>query len=417
MDLSWLRVRMEKQLADELYSLIDGDIIELLMETAKIGGDKDMVKTLHQGMALPVTSKLMPDFHKLCLDIKSSLKIKESIDFYIVNSPEVNAYAIRSREPERPHTVAINSGLMERFNFQELKFILGHELGHLISGKIKLDDIIRFLLPQDERKDFPLGFIQKNRLWLNLSELTADRYGYIAAGDMGIVANCFFKMTSGLKISDTSFSPEAYLEENEETLLFFKRNGSAILAEHPVNPLRIKAIQIFSESRLYDEFLRNPEVVVDDPKLHERMDNEIIGLMLDLFRDNLDRFFTDFMVSGGIMIANMDGNISEGELDEIIKAVSGYLYFPREYIASMLEEKNLSSILDAAVKGVLSEAPEYSPLLVEYLVNVALADKHCGEKELACVFDIATRNIELSEKEAARLIADAVRRRFIPRMY
>ena len=138
MDMSVFRLEMEKAVSDELYALIDGEIIEYLMDAGRIDEEKDLVKMIHQGNALPINSRLTPELYELCREIQNKLGIADEIDFYILNSPEINAYAIHSRKKERPHTVVLHSGLIERFTFDELKFIIGHELGHLISGRVRL---------------------------------------------------------------------------------------------------------------------------------------------------------------------------------------------------------------------------------------------------------------------------------------
>ncbi len=148
---------------------------------------------LHQGAALPLTKSMTGDLYELCYSVKDTLAIKDDIDFYIVNSPETNAYAILSRQEGAPHTIALNSGMIERFTLSELRFVIGHELGHLVSGKVRLNDIIEFLMARENDKEFPSTFIQKYRLWMNLTELTADRYGYLATKDLNIIANCLFQ--------------------------------------------------------------------------------------------------------------------------------------------------------------------------------------------------------------------------------
>lgn len=415
MSVSAIRVRMEKELSDELYSIIDGPIVEFLMEAGKLEGNKDFVKMLHQGSALPLTRAMTPDLYDLCHSIKDTLCIEDEIDFYIVNSPEINAYAVLSREKDRPHTVALHSGLIERFTTDELKFIIGHELGHLVSGKVKLDDIINFLMPPDMQKDFPIGFLQKYRLWLNLTELTADRYGYMASKNINVIANCFFKMTSGLNTTDVSFSPEAFLKENDTAFRYFQEAGCPLMLSHPVNPLRIRAMEIFAKSELIQKMQEHPDSSFDDKELHEKMEDEIISIMLNLFENNLDQHYTNFMIVGGLLIAEADGEMTDIEIEEIVKSVSPFLFFPREYINSIMKDSNsLLEILKTSIEQILLEAPEFAPRLIEYLVGIVLADNHCTKEELMCVLNVATRDIGMSEKEAIRIIGNAVRQKFIP---
>ena len=221
-------------------------------------------------------------------------------------------------------------------------------------------------------------------------------------------------MTSGLNPAKYSFSPKAFIEDNNLTFKYFQETNCPIFSNHPVNPIRLKAIEIFANSKLFKLFQSKGLVDFDDNALHEKIENEIIKLMLDLFESNLDHFFTTFMITSGIIIAQQDGEISNDEISKIIEGISPFILFPREYIFSMIENKNLEKVMQESIDGILSEAPELSSRLVDYLVSIVLADKHCTPEELATVIDISTRYIGLSEREAMRIIGNSIRYRFVP---
>ena len=70
----------------------------------------------------------------------------------------------------RPHIInqkkitvillALHSGLIEKFDDEELQFVIGHEIGHLISKSADLMRIIDFLFPVAE--NMPLVFQHNN---------------------------------------------------------------------------------------------------------------------------------------------------------------------------------------------------------------------------------------------------------------
>jgi uncharacterized tellurite resistance protein B-like protein len=405
---------MEKVVGDELYELIDGKIIEYIINEGKIESQKDVIRMIHQGQTLSVTERLMPDLYALCYEVKKRLCFEENIDFYVVNSPEINAYAIARDLDKQSHTIAINSGLIERFNEKELMFIIGHEIGHLISGTAKLDNIINFVFP--ENKSVPLAFENKRGLWKNLSELTADRFGYIASPDINVIAGGFFKMASGLNINNFSFSPSAYLEEIGKTLNYFKEQPYSILGSHPINPVRIEAIRLFAQSDLYKAIQKNQDNLFDDSKLHEGTD-ELISILLSLFESEFDMHVANFIAASGIIVASADEDVRENEIDTIVDTLSKYTIFPKRYLESIIEDENINELLQNSIKAILEAAPEYYLALIGYLMDIIMADKRFDPQELEILFTITENYMEISRRETVRIIGEIIREEFVPRIY
>src|SRR5262249_17410605 len=54
---------------------------------------------------------------------------------FIIESPELNAFAFGFREP---YAVVLHSALVEALNEQELKSVIGHEMGHIKFGHTRL---------------------------------------------------------------------------------------------------------------------------------------------------------------------------------------------------------------------------------------------------------------------------------------
>ena len=75
---------------------------------------------------------------------------------------------------------------------EELKFVIGHELGHLINKDTSLSRLISFVFPEGTTP--PITLLYKIRLHSQLAELVADRYGFKAAGNLESCVTAFFKM-------------------------------------------------------------------------------------------------------------------------------------------------------------------------------------------------------------------------------
>ena len=130
---------------------------------------------------MKVSETLLPKFYVLCQEVKEKLEFVGNIDFYITGNSTVNACSYCSGDEQRPHIIEINSGLFNLMNEEELKYVVGHEIGHLINSDATISQLFGFIYPNDEAKENVPGFLRKRvQLYNQLAELSADRYGYMA---------------------------------------------------------------------------------------------------------------------------------------------------------------------------------------------------------------------------------------------
>src|SRR5690606_3481665 len=82
---------------------------------------------------------------------------------------------------------------LERLDPAEIRFVIGHELGHLLFDHFQMS---AESLLGDER----LAPVHMARLcaWMRYAELSADRVGLVCADDFDAAVRAFFKLTSGL---------------------------------------------------------------------------------------------------------------------------------------------------------------------------------------------------------------------------
>ena len=119
----------------------------------------------------------------------SHWKMLCNIDYYVPSEEENHRFAIAdaffqeskkvaAENEEEPHIVNINSALFGLMSNDELRFVVGHELGHLINRDTALVRLIHFVFPPNS--EVPVTLQYKIRLHEQLAELVADRYGYFA---------------------------------------------------------------------------------------------------------------------------------------------------------------------------------------------------------------------------------------------
>ena len=76
--------------------------------------------------------------------MKQKLQFEEKVDFYITGDSSVNAFSVAAEDENEPHIVNINSALFDLMSRDELRFVIGHELGHLINKDTAMSRLISF---------------------------------------------------------------------------------------------------------------------------------------------------------------------------------------------------------------------------------------------------------------------------------
>ena len=413
MDYDSIRIKLEQEIGTSLWETLDGDIISKINKEAKVEKSGNYYKYLLEGHSFKLGKDLLPELYKPFMDVCEALNFTEPVEFYISNAPDFNASASSSQEEGEPHLVNFNSGLVNALDEDELRFVIGHELGHIISKNIDIKEIIEFVFPNYQ--GIPLLLYNKIALWDKLSELTADRYGLIACGDPNKCVSAFFKMSSGLSLNRFNLNFETFLAENEKLLESFKKENTINVASHPMNPIRIKALQHFSKSALYKSTMEN-KALEQDPELTSNME-ELTKLLLVIRNSELDQHRSMFIASAGLVMAGIDEQMAREEYDAIIERLANYLIFPRELLQGIMEEKSQDSVFEQSASTIMQFNPAERDPMFEFLISVALSDNQIFTKEIDFLYETGAKLFNYSKKEIAQKISFVVRGNFIPRMY
>jgi Zn-dependent protease with chaperone function len=137
-------------------------------------------------------------------------------DLYVVQNPFVNAAAIGSEKP----IIVVNSSLVGLLEPDELKTILSHELGHILSDHMLYRTALLILLQLSlPRLPFVAGlplFALRAALleWSRAAELTCDRAATLANRDPLVTARTLMTVSSGMRSSKLSL--DAFLRQANE---------------------------------------------------------------------------------------------------------------------------------------------------------------------------------------------------------
>jgi Zn-dependent protease with chaperone function len=163
------------------------------------------------GSAVRVDERQFARLHRLLAEVGAVLDAPELPELYVVANPLPNAITIGMDKP----VIVLNSGLVDLLDDEEIRFVLGHELGHALSGHAVYRSILeRLLVLSGVLAAVPLGGLGVRAIlaalmeWSRKAELSADRAGLLATQDPATAFRTHMKMASGGHLADldtTSF--------------------------------------------------------------------------------------------------------------------------------------------------------------------------------------------------------------------
>jgi len=389
-------IELEQNLGSQIYTALQGPVVEEVLRMTKISSGDAYWRSNMEGHCLKVQQDLLPDFYALCHEVKDRLGFDEPVDFYITGDSSVNAFSLAAEDKGEPHIVNVNSGLFDLMTQDELRFVIGHELGHLINKDTALSRLVQFVFPPNS--NVPVSLQYKIRLHDQLAELVADRYGYLATNDLNVCVTAFFKMASGLDLTKLNVSIEALIADNTRRLEYFLNDKGVSRASHPVNPIRVQALNLFANAQSEEE-------------LQQGMD-ELIGILLKVGDTELDEHLAHFIASAGLIVANVDDSVEEDEVNQILDQLAGLKIFPRLFLDE-IAGGDVMGIFNKSVSGILNINPGMREGILQYMIRIVMSDKKFAEDEVKMLYGFG-ESIGFSQMEVASAIAEAIQQNYVP---
>lgn len=391
------KIELEQHLTEQIYAALHGELVEKIISLSSFDQSSHGLRSAMEGHSFKVEKRLMSHLYDLLYGVKEKLGFADPVDFYITGDSTVNAWTIAAAREGEPHIVNINSALINLMTDDELRFVVGHELGHLMNKNTEMLRLIGFVFPHGTVP--PLVLQYKIRLWEQLAELTADRYGYMAVENLEACLSAFFKMTSGLDISKIDMQVDAYLEENLKHLEYFINDKGLSRETHPVNPIRVQSLNLYA-------------TCTDEKVLNEKMD-EIIGALMKLSNDEVDYYLGFFVATAGLIAINVDGNVTSEEIERVLNNLSSFYIFPRHFLEQVAQQK-VVEIFYSSIEEVLKRRPDMREGMLAYIISLILADSSFNQQEVDFIFEIGEKCFGFSTKEIADRMAGAIQQNFIP---
>jgi Zn-dependent protease with chaperone function len=158
-----------------------------------------------------------PQLYHDLLDGCYILDLPRVPELFISQDPIVNAMALGTDKP----FVVITTGMVDLMDPEEIRFIIGHELGHVLSGHAVYRTMLFHMVRLAARLAFiPFAWIGFKAViwgleeWFRKSELSCDRAGLLAAQDEAAGRRALMKTAGGSALSELSH--DAFHEQARE---------------------------------------------------------------------------------------------------------------------------------------------------------------------------------------------------------
>lgn len=255
--------------------------------------DERNIRLNYQARSLKVGPNQYPDIHKMLNEVCETLDATVP-ELFISQTPLANAGALGVDNP----FVVLNSSLVELSTPDQLKFSIGHEVGHILSDHtlyrtllFLLLDFARPMMPVLGQASFPITLALLE--WHRKAEISCDRAGLLAVQDTQVAFGALGVAAGGIRgrhdvIDIPSLRGQADDYVRSSGLDGIYKFMSTMRETHPFAMVRVAELGSFVdtdyEAILDDNYARRGE----EPRLLQDMDGARKG-----FSESAQKVFTN----------------------------------------------------------------------------------------------------------------------------
>ncbi|MFB2983115.1 M48 family metallopeptidase [Microseira sp. BLCC-F43] len=217
-------------------------------------------KQIYQMEGVAVGSQQYPEIYEIGEDCAHRLGIGVP-QIFVKYSPRINGYTYATDDVSP--MIVLSSALVELMEAPELKFVIGHECGHIhnLHGVYNtavelitnpLAGIILHSVPGGEAMKMLLqGSIMLFFMsWSRCAEVTCDRAGLICCGDLTAAQMALAKLATGGVSRLKGINIEEYLKQIRSVQSTPVRLLE-LTESHPITPKRIEAVRLFADCDIF----------------------------------------------------------------------------------------------------------------------------------------------------------------------
>lgn len=267
-------------------------------------------RLLFLGSAVRVSEKQFPSYYNHLREACDILDSHYLPEMYVAQNPIMNAGAFGAHKP----FIVLNSSIVEKLTEEETSAIIGHELGHCLSGHalyrtlllllIILSNYLLQILNIPVSQIILRGIIYALLEWNRKSELSADRAGLLVVQNPDVSYHVLMKLAGGTKVEQMDinefFQQAADYEASGDILDSIHKILLIIEQTHPFAVLRLTELKTWIDKGDYNKILSG-----EYAKKGEK-DN-----VMNDFKKASDQYQEDFKKSKDPLTQSVYGGVSD----------------------------------------------------------------------------------------------------------
>ncbi|MEU5269599.1 M48 family metallopeptidase [Streptomyces hygroscopicus] len=220
------------------------------------------LRLLYLSDSVRVSERQFAHLHDMLRDACYILDLERVPAMYVTQNPQPTAMCIGMDAP----IIVISTGLVELLDEEEMRAVIGHEVGHALSGHSVYRTILLFLTNLALKVAWiPLGnvavlaLVTALREWFRKSELSADRAGLLVGQDLRASMRGLMKLAGGHHLHEMNV--DAFLEQAEE----YESSGdlrdsvlkimNMLPRSHPFTTVRAAELKKWAATRDYQRLM------------------------------------------------------------------------------------------------------------------------------------------------------------------
>jgi Zn-dependent protease with chaperone function len=210
---------------------------------------KNVAKSEILGTSVKVTDKQFPELYALAVDCAERLHIAVPTIYVYPDVGVLNAHTFGTNEDSY---IVLNGVLVDHLTTEELRFVVGHECGHIQNNHVVYMTALYYLMYSANVfiRWIVTPAVMALQSWTRRAEITCDRAGLICSGSLEAGLAALTKLALGSSKLAERLNVDEYLKQLEES-----QEGAGRMLElfhsHPYLPKRVEALRLFAETHYY----------------------------------------------------------------------------------------------------------------------------------------------------------------------
>ena len=301
------------------------------------------------------------------------LGLEPQVELLIEPTEGINASAYGILSDSGKHLISLTAGIVKQLTDEQLRCVLGHEIGHNAYGHAQFAEDIRLIYRDEDGVPELLGshmFVLER-----LQEFSADRAGLVAVNNnVTTSASMLLHVHTGLGPKDIHLDLDAFIDEIAR-LEAFDIPDRLGRESHPLLPLRIRALQIFAA---------NPDDEEGVMELARMMDFEA--------RDEAVVHNRNLLLAGGLLAAHADSDdeLADDEREHLVELILPFSDDPEELLQSVGTIDQAGDLFTASATWIRKNVGPERYEFMDKLISVVFCDDKAHEGEVQFLNQAAT---------------------------